>query len=43
MLLAVKVTSPFNGIVNEIVVNLEVNSLKQFHTNISLDTIILNA
>jgi len=33
----------FKGIVNEIVVNLEVNSLKQFHISISLVKIMLNS
>jgi len=33
----------FNGIVNEIVVNLAVNSLKQFHTSISLVKIMLHS
>jgi len=37
------VISPFNGIVNEIVVNLAVMSLKQFHTSISLVKIMLNS
>jgi len=41
--LAGKMISLFNVIVNEIVVNLAINSLKQFHTSISLNKIMLNS
>ena len=41
--LAKKHISPFNGIVNENVVNLAVNNVKQFHTSISLVEIMLDS
>jgi len=41
--LAGKVISPLSGIVNENVVNLAVNSLKQFQNSISLVKIMLNS
>ena len=41
--LAGNVISPFNGIVNEIIVNLAVHNLKQFHISISLVKRMLNS
>ena len=41
--LAKKDISPFKCIVNETVVNLAVNNVKQFHTSISLAKFMLNS
>ena len=36
-------STPFNGIVNEIVLNLAVNNLNKFHTSMSLVKSMLNS